>query len=55
MTPFFDAVPPEHRAEVEALYQAFKQRLLLELQVVARVQLTDDLVLGELTDKSQGG
>lgn len=36
---FFDNINPEHRAEVEALYEAFKSRLIVELRVQGHANL----------------
>jgi hypothetical protein len=58
---FFDSIAKEHRAEAEAMYQAFKARMILELVVLNAPLLyaapngfMRDRV-GELCDDEKGG
>jgi len=47
---FFNAIPLEHRAEAEALYQAFKSRIICELNLPWEVRYGTRERLGYQSD-----
>jgi hypothetical protein len=48
---FFDGLHPEQRAPIEAMYQAFKARLICELRVQGSANM--GVVSGDLEERPQ--